>query len=231
MRLDKYIANLWYWSRREVLNYIKNWDIIVNDTLVTQKDAKINFWDKIQVWDYWTFEYQEFIYIMLNKPTDYVSSKKDDWWHISYLNLLDDCVYWNIINIVWRLDFDTTGLLFLTNDWELTHNIIHPKKEIFKKYKVTSKNTLSKEDIKKLETWVKIDDFITKPAFVEIIDENNIYLSICEGKFHQIKKMLEAVDNEVIALHRQSIWWLDLWILDVGSWKYLTKDEIDKIFL
>lgn len=229
MRLDKYLSNLWFWSRKDITRHIKNWVISVNWETISQKDLKINIWDQIQIWDNF-FEYKENIYVILNKPHGYISSRKPEWWHKTYLELLDNCVYGNIINIVWRLDFDTTGLLLLTNDWNITHNIIHPKKDIFKKYKVKINSPLSESDIKKLETWVKIDEYLTKPAKVEIIYDKNIYLSISEWKFHQVKKMLAAVKNEVIKLHREKIWNLDLWNLEIWDWKYLTKEEFEQVF-
>ena len=93
---------------------------------------------------------------------------------------MHSCPYGKIIDIVGRLDFDTTGLLFLTNDGELTHKVIHPKKDIFKKYYVKTLNSLTEKDIARLENGVKIDDFITKEAKVEIIGNNEIFLSISE---------------------------------------------------
>ena len=235
MRLDKFISNLWYGSRKEVIKVIKNWFILVNQEIINNPDFKLNFWDKVQIWED-LIEYKKFIYLILNKPIWYVCSKKNDWWHPSYLELLQDCPYWEIINIVWRLDFDTSGLLFLTNDWELTHNIITPKKEIYKKYLVVWATNISDKNIEKLEKWVKIDldntwnyNFISKEAKAKRISDNSIYLEITEWKFHQIKKMFEAIWNKVIKLKRISVWSLVLWNLEEWKWRYLKDDEIKKI--
>jgi 16S rRNA pseudouridine516 synthase len=225
MRLDKFIANLWYGSRTQVNRFIKDDYIGVNGETVNNKDFEIKFWDIVHIGDE-DVEYKEFVYVLLNKPVNYVSSKKNDWGHLSYLELLQNCPYSQIINIVGRLDIDTSGLMLLTNNWELTHKIISPKKDIFKKYKVTAQKAVSDFELKKLELWVKIDDFVTKPALVERISENQFYLSISEGKFHQIKKMLEAIANQVVNLQRLEIGNLSLWDLELWDWRYLTDEEV-----
>lgn len=232
MRLDKFICNLGYGSRKQVHEAIKKWFIWVNNLVTYEKDQKIEFWDIVNVWEE-NIEYKEFIYVILNKPIWYVSSKKAEWWHKSYMELLENCPYAQIINIVGRLDFDTSWLLFLTNDWELTHKIITPKKNIYKKYLVEIEKTLSESDIKSLETWVKIiswtDSYKTKPAIVEKIGEKEIFLSITEWKFHQVKNMLEAVWNKVTNLKRVSIWNLETRELETGKWRYLSDEEILKL--
>lgn len=229
MRIDKFISNLWYWSRRQIIDFIKNEYVQVNWETIYEKDFEINFWDIIWIGED-TIEYKEFIYVILNKPIWYISSKKSEWWHASYLDLLQDCPYGQIIDIVGRLDFDTSWLLLLTNNGDITHKIISPKKEIFKKYFVAWEKTLSQKDRDRLENGVKIDDTISKPAKVEIIDENKIFLSISEGRFHQIKKMFEAIWNTVTELKRVSIWSLELWDLALWEWKYLEDDEVKKLF-
>lgn len=228
MRLDKFIWNLWYWSRKEVHKYIKDWLIWINNELIFEKDKNINFWDIITIWDK-KIEYKEFVYLILNKASWYTSSNIDEANHKSYRHLLEDFDYINIINPVWRLDFDTEWLLFLTNDWDLTHKIINAKKDIFKKYYVEIEKNLSWRDIHKLEKWIKIDDYITKEAKIELIWEKQIHISISEWKFHQVKKMLEAVNNKVLYLKRISIWTLNLWDLELWKYRYLTDNEIKEL--
>lgn len=225
MRLDKFIANLWYGSRTQVNRFIKDDYIGVNGETVNNKDFEIKFWDIVHIGDE-DVEYKEFVYVLLNKPVNYVSSKKNDWGHLSYLELLQNCPYSQIINIVGRLDIDTSGLMLLTNNGELTHKIISPKKDVFKKYKVTAQKAVSDFELKKLELWVKIDDFVTKPAKAERITQNQFYLSISEWKFHQIKKMLEAIANQVVNLQRIEIGNLSLWDLGLWDWRYLSDEEI-----
>lgn len=228
MRLDKFIANLWYGSRTQVNKFIKDDYIGVNGETVNNKEFQLKFWDIVNIGEE-EVEYKEFVYLILNKPVNYVSSKKNDWGHLSYLELLQNCPYSQIINIVGRLDLDTSGLIFLTNDGELTHKIISPKSEIFKKYKVTAQKEVSDYELNKLQIWVKIDDFVTKPALVERISEKQFYLSISEGKFHQIKKMLEAIANQVVNLQRLEIGPLSLGDLELGDWRYLTQKEVNQL--
>ncbi len=228
MRLDKFIANLWYGSRTQVNKFIKDDYIGVNGETVNNKEFQLKFWDIVNIGEE-EVEYKEFVYLILNKPVNYVSSKKNDWGHLSYLELLQNCPYSQIINIVGRLDLDTSGLMFLTNDGELTHKIISPKSEIFKKYKVTAQKEVSDYELNKLQIWVKIDDFVTKPALVERISEKQFYLSISEWKFHQIKKMLEAIANQVVNLQRLEIGPLSLGDLELGDWRYLTQKEVNQL--
>jgi 16S rRNA pseudouridine516 synthase len=225
MRLDKFIANLWYGSRTQVNRFIKDDYIGVNGETVNNKDFEIKFWDIVNIGDE-DVEYKEFVYVLLNKPVNYVSSKKNDWGHLSYLELLQNCPYSQIINIVGRLDIDTSGLMLLTNNGELTHKIIHPKRDIYKKYLVTAQKAVSDYELNKLQIWVKIDDFVTKPALVERISEKQFYLSISEWKFHQIKKMLESIANQVVNLQRIEIGNLWLWDLGLWDWRYLSDEEI-----
>ncbi len=231
MRLDKFLSNLGFGSRTQVTKLIKEWYFWINWENITKKDISINFWDVVNIWEDDEIEYKENVYIIMNKPTDYVSSKRPELNYASYLDLLAECPYLQVVDIVGRLDVDTTWLLLLTNNWPLTHNIISPKKDIFKKYAVTLRDSITDNDIKKLETWVNIDEYVTKPAKVEKLEDQKINLSISEWKFHQVKKMLEAVWNEVVWLHRVSIWWLVLDDdLDLWEWRYLKEDEVMKVF-
>ncbi len=226
MRIDKYLSNLWFWSRKELKKYIKNEIVFLNWEMVFSSDQKIQIWDNIQIWDY-QVEYMEKIYIMLNKPKNYVSSNIDEAWYESCKNLLEWCPYDEIVEIMWRLDVDTTWLILMTNRWKVIHNVINSKKDIYKKYIVTTKENIDDKSIKKLENWVKIDDYITKPSIVKKIDDNKIELSISEWKFHQIKKMMKSIKNEVIDLHRTQIWEINLWDLELWNYRYLNDKEIN----
>lgn len=226
MRIDKYLSNLGFWSRKEILKTIKERWVYINDIICKKWEEKITFWDKISI-NWQEIIYKEFVYVILNKPQNYISSNKDEAHYKSYRELLSDCPYVNLLEIVGRLDVDTTWLLLLTNNWDLIHKLIHPKKDIFKTYYVKSSDEISEKDIKKLENWVKIDDFITKPAKVKIVSGNEIELSISEWKFHQIKKMFFAINNEVVELHRISIWKIELWNLEIWKWRYLDDEEIE----
>lgn len=226
MRIDKYLSNLWFWSRKELKKYIKNEIVFLNWEMVFSPEQKIIIWDKIQIWEY-KLEYLEKIYLMLNKPKDYVSSNIDEAWYQSCKNLLEWCPYDEIVQIMWRLDVDTTWLIIMTNMWKVIHNVINSKKDIYKKYLVTTKNNIDEKSIKKLEEWVKIDDYKTKPSIVKKINDKKIELSISEGKFHQIKKMIKAIKNEVLELHRVEIWEIQLWDLEMWKYRFLNQKEIN----
>lgn len=226
MRIDKYLANLGFGSRKELKKYIKNEIVFLNDELVFDSNQKINIWDKINIGEF-EVEYAEKIYLMLNKPKNYISSNIDEAGYESCKNLLENCPYDEIVEIMWRLDVDTTGLIIMTTEWKIIHNVINSKKEIYKKYKVKLSEKIDNYWIKKLEKWwIKIDNYLTKPAIVELINDNEIFLSISEWKFHQIKKMMEKINNSVEELHRISIWEIELWELELWNWRYLNEKEI-----
>lgn len=226
MRIDKYLSNLWIASRKDVNKLFKENKVYLNDIICKKSDEKLNFWDTIKI-DWNEIIYKENIYVILNKPADYVSSNIDESRYKSYKHLLNNCPYKDIIEIVWRLDVDTTWLLLLTNNWKLIHRLIHPKKDIFKTYYIESLHDISKQDLEKLENWLQIDDFITKKAIANKISEKKLELSISEWKFHQVKKMLQAINNEVIKLHRISIGEIKIGDLNEWNWRYLNNEEIN----
>ncbi len=188
MRIDKFLWNLWFWSRNYLSKIIKkNW-VYINNEICFDSWRNIDFWDKT-VFEEVILENKEFFYFILNKPQNYVSSSVKEAWYSSFLDLLGNNPYKNILKVVWRLDVDTTWLLLLTNNWDFIHNVINPKKDIFKKYRVKTQNKLNLSDIQKLRSWVFIDDdYKTKQAKIEIINDYEIYLSISEWRFHQVKK-------------------------------------------
>lgn len=225
MRIDKFLSNLWFWSRRDIIKNIKNWEIYINNILVKKPEEKIKLWDII-----WFLNkeviYRENVYLMLNKEKNYVSSNIDEYNYKSYRELIKDCPYYKITEVAWRLDTDTTWLMLVINNWDIIHKIISPRKDIFKTYYVKIKEKLDNNSIMKLENWVNIDDYFTKESKVKILSDNEIELSISEWKFHQVKKMLKAVNNEVLELHRLSIWEIKLWDLENWKWRYLNDVEI-----
>jgi len=230
MRLDKFLSNLWFWSRSILAKFIKNNWVIVNSEEIFDKEFELKLGDRVDLWGKEIVVRWD-IYMILHKPEWYVSSSKREAWYPSFLDLMEDEIYARELNIVWRLDVDTTWLLLLSNNWDFIHRVISPKKDIFKKYLVKTRDIVDSKQITKLESWVKIDDdYITKPAFVELINDYEIYLSISEWKFHQIKKMLLSVWNEVVKLHREAIWWLSLWDLKVGEYREIYESDIEKIF-
>lgn len=219
MRIDKYLADLWRVSRREFAKIRKKADITINDTPLTKVWQLIQEWDKIQR-DEDILEVKTHVYLAIYKPSWYLSSDIPEWWHPSYKTLLSDCPYRELVHIAWRLDQDTTGLMLASNNGKRIHQIISPNKKLTKTYLVTHVKPLTQNDIQRLEDWVTLDDwYLTQPAKLEIIDEMTTKLSIHEWKFHQVKRMREAIDNEVLLLHRTSIWPYSIDTLNIAEWE------------
>ena len=228
MRLDKFLANSGIGTRKEVKELLKKRLIKVNDEIV--KDGKIHVNENEDTIKYKDeiISYIKFVYIMLNKPNDKV--------HKTVIDLLGDEYRTFEVFPVGRLDIDTEGLLLLTNDGVLSHNLLSPNKHVDKKYYVELEKLLTKMDIDKLEKGVELKDFTAKDAKVEIIengeesDKIRVYITISEGKFHQVKRMFKAVGNEVKYLKRLKMGTLSLdENLKLGEYRELTEDELTKL--
>lgn len=224
VRLDKYLAWLGLVSRRDAWRAVKNGSIFVDGKEVTKSDMKIESWQIITfMWQ--EIEVKEFVYILLHKPQWYVCSELDEGGHHSYKMLLQDCPYAPMLHVAGRLDRDTEWLVFCTNDGKFTHEIISPKKKEEKEYFVEMNFPIRDEDIAKFEWGIHISDaegeFTCMPAKVQRIDMVTILLTIHEWKYHQVKRMAEAVDNEVIYLRRERIGNRTLEGLEKGKWKYI----------
>lgn len=226
MRLDKFLAHSNIGTRKEVKKIIRSGRIKVNDKIIKNDDYKINE-DKDSIYlDGELISYQQFYYVMLNKPQGYVSATIDD----RYPTVLD-CIYEDYafdLFPVGRLDIDTEGLLLLTNDGGLAHDLLSPKKHVDKVYYVELEKTYSQKDIEKLEKGIAInDEEVCKEAKVDRIDESRMFLTIQEGKFHQVKRMMHAIENEVTFLKRVQMGSLKLdETLSVGEYRELSEEEI-----
>lgn len=225
MRLDKFLSNQGIASRSQVKEYIRKGRVIVNEQVVKTSDQQIDESKDRIYFDGELILYQKNIYIMLNKPQGVVSATMDNV-HKTAFDLLKIANKKDLF-IVGRLDLDTEGLLLITNDGELSHNLLSPKRHVSKTYQVIAEQPITKEQIQKLEAGVDIgEEKLTLPARVQPISENEFYLSIVEGKFHQVKRMLQAVDNQVVFLKRVAIAGLKLdETLKAGEYRELTKDE------
>ena len=236
MRLDKFLANSGIGTRKEVKDILKNKKISVNDIFV--KDGKIQIDEEKDIVKYEDkiIHYKPFVYIMMNKPAGVISATEDNH-HKTVIDLLNNEYRTYDIFPVGRLDIDTEGLLLLTNDGVLSHNLLSPKKHVDKKYYVKIANSLSDDDIKMLENGIKLEEnFVTKKAKVEIIcnnsekNENLAYITISEGKFHQVKRMFKAVNNEVLYLKRVKMGSLLLdEKLKLGEYRELTEEELNNL--
>ena len=231
-RLQKYLSNAGIASRRKCEELILAGKIEVNGVTITELGTKINPENDIIKYNGKEIKPQdEKIYILLNKPIGYVTTAKDQFGRDTVLDLIK--INKRIVP-VGRLDMYTSGALILTNDGEFVNKLTHPKHEINKTYNVTLKGKITKEEVKKLEQGVEIDDgYVTKPAKVKILkieEEKNlsrIQITIHEGKNRQVRKMCNAIEKKVLALHRSKIGNIDVKDLKLGTWRYLNKDEIE----
>ena len=227
MRLDKFLCELGLGPRSQVKGYIRQGLVTVNGAVGTSGDQKLDETKDIVTFRGQRLIYREFYYYMLNKPKGVVSAVKDNTAG-TVVELLGERKRDDIFP-VGRLDKDTEGLLLLTNDGELAHRLLSPKKHVDKTYLVQAEHPFSKEDIQRLEQGVDIGEkHITLPARVEELAEDRILLTIHEGKFHQVKRMLQAVDNRVLSLKRMAFGGLKLdESLRPGEYRELTKQEVE----
>lgn len=233
MRLDKFISTTTTLSRAEAKKVIKK-GILINDKLIKTPDYKIDeFKDQVIV-NGNRLVYQKYVYIMMNKPKDTVSATEDAIERTVVDILRDEDRIYKIFP-VGRLDKDTEGLMLLTNDGELAHKLISPKKDVEKKYYVEVSGELKNEHLKIIKEGVILEDgYRCKPARLEILDSSegnskaNIFIT--EGKFHQVKRMMKSLGATVTYLKRLSIGSLKLdENLKLGEYRYLTDDELNKL--
>lgn len=229
MRLDKYLAHAGLGTRKEVKKLIRAKAVRVNDNIVKNDDYKIDEKiDEVYVNDELIF-YQDFYYVMLNKPSGYVSATMDDR-DPTVLELIYEDYAFSLFP-VGRLDKDSEGLLLLTNDGPLAHQLLSPKKHIDKEYYVELKEQFSDVDIEKLQVGIAInDEEVCLPAKVKRIDDNKMMMIIQEGKFHQVKRMMHAINNEVTYLKRERMGSLTLdESLQLGEYRHLNEEEIERL--
>ncbi|MBQ2981560.1 MAG: rRNA pseudouridine synthase [Lachnospiraceae bacterium] len=227
IRLDKYLADMGIGTRSEVKADIKKGKININGIVVKDANLKIDT-DKDKVlYQGNPIVYEEFEYYMLNKPAGVVSATTDKN-DKTVVDLITSKKKKDLFP-VGRLDKDTEGLLIICNDGELCHNLLSPKKHIDKTYYVCLNDTLSKEAEDRVCKGVYIEkDVMSMPATLERITDDKVYLTIQEGKFHQVKKMFHGVGLEVTYLKRVSMGGLKLdERLKEGEFRPLTKEEIE----
>ena len=234
-RLQKYLANSGIASRRKAEEYILEGKVKVNGKIVTELGTKVN-----PEKDIVEFEGKKVnnnikkVYVLLNKPIDYVTTVKDQFSRNTVVDLVKNAG--NNLLPVGRLDMYTSGALILTNDGDFIFHITHPKHEVEKTYTVTLRGKVTNEEVEELRQGVVIDEeYKTKPAKVRImkIDEeknlSRLEIVIHEGKNRQVRKMCEAIGKKVIALHRSKIGNIGVKDLKIGQWRYLTKKEVESL--
>ncbi len=226
MRIDKYLASLWLVSRRQSKEICKSWAIRIGNEYISDTWHILHEGDTLY-YDDMSIVYKPIVIILLHKPIGYVCSDVDEGKHKSYRALLDDCIYKETLHVAGRLDADTTWLIILTNDGVLNHQIISPKKKMVKTYEVALEKPIDDKAIKRLTSGVTLEDgYKTLPAQIIKKTEKNIVLMIHEGKYHQVKRMLEAVDNKVTKLHRTQIGNCVLWDIPKGKRKEIEESDL-----
>ncbi|HET1391149.1 TPA: rRNA pseudouridine synthase, partial [Streptococcus pneumoniae] len=233
MRLDKFLVACAVGSRTEVKNLLKAGRVTVNGK--KEKSAKLQIDEKIDEirFDGQVLEYEEFVYYMMNKPKGVISATEDPK-HRTVLDLLDDLARSKEVFPVGRLDIDTHGLLLLTNNGQLAHVLLSPKRHVDKTYQAQVKGIMTQEDVETFIKGIPLKDFTCQPARLEILstdaekNQSQIRVTIAEGKFHQIKRMVGYCGKEVVDLQRLTMGTLVLdENLERGKWRRLTKEELE----
>lgn len=232
MRLDKFLCDNNIGTRSQVKELIKKGLVQVNELTVKQADYKVNENSDTVICQGKTISYQQYAYYMLNKPAGYVTAHQDNLSPVvmSLLKGVSD----KDLSPVGRLDKDTEGLLLITNDGDLNHRLLAPKSHVPKTYYVELRDVFTEEQARKLSEGVDIGEKRPcMPAEVETVSDNcnAIYLTIHEGKFHQVKRMVQVVGNEVTYLKRVKFGSLCLdETLGFGEYRILTEQEIKLLF-
>ena len=227
IRLDKYISDAIPCTRKEATAYIKSRRVTVDGKIINAADTKIDEKSAVVAFDGKPFSYSKFIYIMLNKPEGLISATEDER-DKTVMSLLPESYMTKGLFPAGRLDRDTTGLLILTNDGETAHRLLSPKYNKKKIYRVTAEKPFKEADIEALKKGVMLDDGKTKPSVLEITEDPHVaYMTLTEGRFHEVKRICLALDNLCVALERVRFAELDLdKNLERGEWRILTEDEI-----
>lgn len=231
MRLDKYLADMGVGTRKEVKNYIRKGLVTVNEQTVKTPELKIGESDTV-CYNGGVVGYVEKEYYMLNKPAGVISATEDPRQQ-TVIDLIETKKRKDLFP-VGRLDKDTEGLLLITNDGELAHRLLSPKKHVGKVYYARIRGKVTEEDVAAFREGIRIEEgFTALPAILRILDSadiSEIEVEIYEGKFHQVKRMFEAVGKEVVYLKRLSMGPL---LLDedlrTGDYRPLTEQELEKL--
>ena len=235
MRLDKFLVACAVGSRTEVKNFLKAGRVMVNGKKEKSAKLQINEDTDEICFDGQKLEYEEFVYYMMNKPQGVISATEDPK-HKTVLDLLDDYARAKEVFPVGRLDIDTHGLLLLTNDGKLAHALLSPKRHVDKTYLARINGVMTDADVETFAQGVPLKDFTCQPAKLELVsidtekEESLIRVTIAEGKFHQVKRMVAYCGKEVVDLQRLTMGTLTLdEDLKRGEWRRLSKEELEAL--
>ena len=226
MRLDKYIAACGNESRKNVKKLIKQGLVTVDGIVCTKAELQVNEKSIVCVSGKEIY-YRQFVYLMMNKPSGYVSAVFDKKYPVVTDLVGEEYAHFNVFP-AGRLDIDTEGLLILTNDGQLAHEVTSPKKNVYKRYFARVDKPMDENDIKAFKQGMEFKEFTAKPAMLEITENPcEVYIEIAEGKFHQVKRMCERTGKNVIYLKRVGIGSLKLDAnLKSGEVRELSDEEL-----
>ncbi|MBO5792613.1 MAG: rRNA pseudouridine synthase [Lentisphaeria bacterium] len=228
MRLDKFLSDATAYSRKEIRTLVKRRAVVVNGAAAQNADMKIDETKDAVCVNGVPVLYRKFIYLMLNKPQGFLSATEDDRDPV-VVDLVPDELKHFAPFPVGRLDKDTEGLLLLTNDGQFDHELMSPRKNLYKRYYAELDLPATPEDIQLFAAGMEFKEFTAKPARLEIDPENprKVYVEISEGKFHQVKRMCERAGKNVLFLKRIAIGSLKLdENLECGKVRELTPEEL-----
>jgi len=228
MFLEKMLQSQGFGSRKHCQQLIKNGAIAIQGEVITNAKHKLDLSNlSFSVYGE-SFDYREKVYIALNKPQDYECSHQATH-HFSVFDLFDDVLMNRGLQCVGRLDQDTSGLLLLTDDGQFLQALTHPKKHVAKVYRMQTADLVTEQQIQQLQQGVELRNESGIFAATDVIQlaENELQLTIHQGVYHQVKRMLAAVGNKVERLHRQQIGALVLPELEQGKWIYLTEQQVE----
>ena len=235
MRLDKFLVENGLGSRSQVKDVLKKGLVLVNGRAEKSPKTQINETADEIVVSGQKLTYEKFVYYLLNKPKGYISATEDER-HKTVLDLLDETARQKEVFPVGRLDIDTHGLLLLTNNGKLAHAMLSPKKHVEKIYRAKVAGLMNQSDVERFARGIELKDFTCHPAqrkIVELDEEKEISLveiTLAEGKFHQVKRMVAACGKEVTDLQRLSMGPLQLDPeLALGEWRRLTEEEMKSL--
>ena len=229
MRLDKLLAHYGVGTRKEVKNYIRKGFVTVNGNIVKKDDFKVDYETDEIVFDGEKIVYKPDVYIMLHKPAGYVSATKDNV-HPTVVDLIYGYEQYDLFP-VGRLDLDTEGLLLLTNDGNFAHKLLAPSRHHSKLYYARIDGVMNENDVLKFKEGIIIDHYKCQSSYLSIIktegNNSEVFIEIFEGKFHQVKKMVESVGKKVTYLKRikmKNLEWADS--LQPGEFRELSENEL-----
>ena len=230
MRLDKLLAHYGIGTRKEVKTYIRKGYVQVNGQIIKKDDFKVDYEKDQILFDGQPINYKPYVYLMLNKPSGYVSATKDNV-HPTVVDLIKGYHQYDLFP-VGRLDLDTEGLLLLTNDGDFANMIMHPRSHLEKIYEVTIKGLIKGEDLHHLEKGVYLEGKKTMPCKIKVTYKDMehkttvLKIKLYEGKNRQVKKMFESVGHPVKRLHRISVGCVNLKGLRPGEYRRLKPQEV-----